>query len=106
LVDSESESTVLTLLLDSILTHLVGVDNSPSLFSSSSIAANINVNAFSVLSFFDLDDKVLVYVSEDTISVSEDLPPVRVGASDVHVVTLSIVLDIPRLVVVSGSDGS
>jgi hypothetical protein len=43
---------------------------------------------------------------EELISIIlEDLPPIGVGASDVHDLTLSIALNVPRLVVHSGSDG-
>jgi hypothetical protein len=37
--------------------------------------------------------------------ISEDLEPPRVSAPDLHVVSFSGTFDIPRLVVVSSSDG-
>jgi hypothetical protein len=39
-----------------------------------------------------------------TLLISEDLEPSRVGTPDLHVVGSSSTLDIPRLIVISGSD--
>jgi hypothetical protein len=58
------------------------------------IFATSHFQAFSVLD-----------VNEFSSLVSENLEPSRVGAPDLHVVGSSSTLDIPRLVVVSGSNG-
>jgi len=39
------------------------------------------------------------------VLILEDLPPVRVSAPDSHLTSSSITVDVPGLVVVSGSDG-
>jgi hypothetical protein len=43
-------------------------------------------------------------IDEVLVSIGEDLPPSRVGAPDLHVLSPSRVLDVPRLVVQSRFD--
>jgi hypothetical protein len=63
-----------------------------------------NFLSFSILSLEDIEYLLVLDVDEVLSSVFEDLEPSRVGAPDLHLVSFSRVLDIPRLVVVSCSD--
>jgi len=60
---------------------------------------------FFVFTSFYIKNFLVLPVDELTILILENLPPTRVSAPDLHVLCSSRVLNIPRLVVVSGSDG-
>jgi hypothetical protein len=57
------------------------------------VLVSVNINCFSVLNV----DEMLSFIGED-------LPPFTAGAPDLHVTGFSCALDIPRLVVRSGSN--
>jgi hypothetical protein len=58
-----------------------------------------------IFSTLDINNLLVLPIDELLVLILEDLPPVGVGAPDSEVRCSSVALDIPRLVVVSGSDG-
>jgi hypothetical protein len=87
------------------LSSLVKIDNLPLLVSSIVVTPNSNCLSFLVLCSLDIKDLVVGPVDELVFVELEDLEPSRVSAPDLHVVCLTSTLDIPRLVVVSSSNG-
>jgi hypothetical protein len=53
----------------------------------------------------NIEDLVVLNISEESSFINEDLPPIWVGAPDLEFVGLSWVLNVPRLIVQSGLDG-
>jgi hypothetical protein len=84
---------------------LVNIDNLPSLVSTTMTLVDDNGLAFSVLVSTDIEASLVLNVAESFISICEDLEPSRVGAPDLHVLSSSSTLNVPGLVVQSGSDG-
>jgi hypothetical protein len=66
------------------------------------------LNSISFFILIALDTNNLIVNNIDKVSslVLEDLPPIGVGAVDLHVGTITLVVDIERLVVVSRSNSS
>jgi hypothetical protein len=64
-----------------------------------------NSLAFSILVSTDIEASLILNIAESFISIGKDLEPSRVGAPDLHVLSLTGVFNIPRLVVQLGSDG-
>jgi hypothetical protein len=83
---------------------LVNVDYLPLLVLSSVVAINSNGLTFLVFSSFNIKYLVVIPVDELAVLILEHLEPSRVGAPDLHVVSSTSTLDIPRLVVISSSD--
>ena len=98
------ESKLLVETLGSSLLSLVNIDNLPSLVSTVVSLVNNDWLTFSIFSTTDVEAFSVLPVDNMFILVFEDLPPLRVGAPDLHVVGSTRVLDIPRLVVISSSD--
>jgi hypothetical protein len=73
--------------------------------SSSIISPDTDWLSFNIFSTFDIENFAALPVDELILLILENLEPSRVGAPDLHIVGLARTLDIPRLVVVSGSDG-
>jgi hypothetical protein len=82
----------------------VNIDDLPLLVFASVVAPNSYSLAFNVFSTSNIKDLVVSWVDKLSSFVSEQLEPSRVGAPDLHVVGSTSTLDIPRLVVISGSD--
>jgi len=91
--------------LGSILCCLINIDNVPQLSLGSIASPYLNWGAFTIIAIFDIKHFLALPVDELVVLVLEYLEPVRVGAPDLHVVGFSLVLDVPRLVVVSSSNG-
>jgi hypothetical protein len=64
-----------------------------------------NCLAFSVFVSANVEASLILNVAESFIIVCEDLEPSRVSAPDLHVLSLTCALDVPRLIVLLGSDG-
>jgi hypothetical protein len=69
------------------------------------VAPNSNSMSFFILGTLDVKYLVGLPVDELFILILKDLPPSGVSAPDLHVVSSSAALNVPRLVVVSGSNG-
>jgi len=102
-VDMETEVLVQSLCLWSL--RLIDIDNIPLLTSGSLVAINLNWGTFTVIVTFDIKSFTGLPIDELVVLVLEYLPPVRVGAPDLHVVGSTIALDVERLVVVPCSYG-
>jgi len=102
-VNVESEFRVETLL--SILFSLVEINNLPLLTFAFVICPNTNSLSFLVLGIFHIKHLTALPVDELVVLILEHLEPSGVGAPDLHVVGSSSILDVPGLVVVSGSNG-
>jgi hypothetical protein len=85
LSDSETELTVCSLGLESFITHLVFVDNLPSLSWCSVLFPDLDVVGFFISSSCNIEYLGVLDVGEEGAIVLEDLPPVRVGAPELHV---------------------
>jgi hypothetical protein len=83
---------------------LVNIDDLPLLVSSLVVTPNSYGLAFLVFATFNIKDLVVIPVDELAVLILEHLEPSGVGAPDLHVVGSTSTLDIPRLVVISGSD--
>jgi hypothetical protein len=83
----------------------VNIDDLPLLVFASVVAPNSYSLAFNVFSTSNIKDLVVSWVDKLSSFVFEQLEPSRIGTPDLHVVGSTSTLDIPRLVVVSGSDG-
>jgi len=108
LTSKEALASLFTLLNVGFFTHLVSIYNSPSL---SCLRSTISVLWLDYLSFFigsilDSNDLLVVDIGEVTSLILEDLPPVRAGAVDLHMGSLTFVVDIEGLIVVSISNSS
>jgi hypothetical protein len=82
----------------------VKIDDSPLLVLSSVVAPNSYLLAFNVFSSSYIKYFTVLPIDELIFLILEYLEPSRVGAPDLHVVGSTSTLDIPRLVVISGSD--
>jgi hypothetical protein len=82
----------------------VKIDDSPLLVLSSVVAPNSYLLAFNVFSSSYIKYFTILPIDELIFLILEHLEPSRVGAPDLHVVGSTSTLDIPRLVVISGSD--
>jgi hypothetical protein len=58
------------------------------------VGPNSNWVAFNILAAFNVKSLVALPVDELTVLISENLPPSRVSAPDLHVIGLSTALDI------------
>jgi hypothetical protein len=99
----ETEVLIKTLIF--ILTCFVNVKDSPLLMVTLVVAPDSYCMSFFILSSLDIKDLVILPVDELFILILEDLPPSRVSAPDLKVVSSSTALDVPRLVVESSLDG-
>jgi hypothetical protein len=102
-VDMESEFFILTLV--SNLLWFINVDNIPSLVGSSVSAPCENWLSFDILSTWDIKCFLGLEVDEVFTFILPELPPVGIGAPDLHVGGSSWGLNVPWLVVQLGSDG-
>ena len=84
---------------------LIKINNLPFLMSSTVVAVDTYWSSFFVLISFNFKDLAALPVDELAVLILENLEPSRVGAPDLHIIGSSSTLDVPRLVVVSGSDG-
>jgi hypothetical protein len=101
-VDMESEFSWKSLSLN--LLCLVFIDNIPSLVNLTMIAVDNYFGSFFVLSSWDIKNLVVGPVDELVVLVLEELPPVWIGAPDLHVLGFSWALDVEWLVVQSCLD--
>jgi hypothetical protein len=99
----ESEFLVNSLSLWTLC--FVKINNSPSLVLSTVVTPHLNCRTFLIFASFNIEDLVGLPVDELILLILENLPPSRVSAPDLHVIGSTRALDIPRLVIVSGSDG-
>jgi hypothetical protein len=101
-VDMESEFFIESLGFK--LVSFVKIDDLPSLVNTFVVILNINWFTFYVFgsSQYSL---VVLEVDEVRSTVLEQLPPSWIGAPDLHIIWLSWALNVPRLIVVLGSDG-
>jgi len=102
-IDIESEFFILTLGFN--LWSLVNIDNLPFLVSSTMVLVSNNWLSFSVFSSWYIKNLGVLDVDELFSSVLEDLPPLWVGALNLHLASTTIALDVPWLVVDSGLNG-
>ena len=88
--------------------RFINIDDLPSLVLVGSIVTVLGVNnnslTFVIFTSVNIKNFVVGRVYKEFILVLEYLEPSRVGAPNLHVSSSSCTLDIPRLVVVSGSD--
>ena len=92
-VDMEAELLVESLGIK--LFSLLSVDNLPSLVLSVMAVPDNNWLSFSIFSSFNIKDLLVLDVDELFASIQEDLPPLRVGSLDFHLLTTSIALNMP-----------
>jgi hypothetical protein len=83
----------------------VKIDNIPLLSCTVIVTPNTNCLSFLVFASLDVKDLVALPVDELVVLISEYLEPSRVSAPDLHVIGLTSILDVPRLIVVSSPDG-
>jgi hypothetical protein len=84
---------------------LVKIDNFPSLISSLLVSVNDNSLSFNILGSINWNSFVVGWIDELVIFILEHLEPSWIGWPDLHVVCSSSALNVPWLIVVSGSDG-
>jgi len=73
----------------------INIDDSPSLVCSSMLVPNNNISSFFIFSSMDINCLIVSQVDEVFSLIDEDLPPVRVGACDLHVLASTIALNVP-----------
>jgi hypothetical protein len=83
----------------------VKINYSPSLSNTVAVFPNSDFLSFSISCRSVKNSFILLEVDELRSRVFEKLPPSRVSTPDLHVIGFSGVLDVPRLVVILGSDG-
>jgi hypothetical protein len=101
-ISIESEVLVETLLFS--LAGLVNIKDCPLLVVALIVAPDSDRSSFFVFTSFNIKDLVVLPVDKLLVLILEDLPPSRVSAPDLHVVTSSTAGDVPRLIVVSCLD--
>jgi hypothetical protein len=79
----ESEFFVKSFLLS--LSGFVQVKNSPLLMVSSVVVLDTDCISFSVTLVLDFEDLLVLPIDELFVLILEYLPPVRIGAPDLHV---------------------
>jgi hypothetical protein len=82
----------------------IKIDYLPLLVFTSVVTVNPNWVSFLILCTSDIKDLVIGPVDELVILILEDLEPSRVGTPDLHVISFTSTLDIPRLIIISSSD--
>jgi hypothetical protein len=85
------------LLVESFLRYwlsLVYIENLPSLVGTVVSVPCDDLSSFLILSGVNIKAFLVLPVDKVLILIGEDLPPSRVGAPDLHVVSLTRVLDI------------
>jgi hypothetical protein len=92
-VDMESKVLVKSLGLWSLC--LVKINNIPSLGFASVVVKDLDWVSFLVFTSSDIKSLVALPVDELVVLISENLPPSRVSAPDLHVVCSSRALDVP-----------
>jgi hypothetical protein len=102
-IDIESKFLVIT--LSSILSMVFEVDNVPFLVSTVMFGVNNNWLSFIILVSWYIKALLVLPIDEVLVLVSEQLPPIWVGAVDLHIWGSTWVLDIKWLVSLSRSDG-
>jgi hypothetical protein len=102
-VDMESEVFVEAFL--SIFISFIYIQYIPSLGFASVIRKDLDWVSFHIFTTSDIESLTSLPIDELVVLIFENLPPSWVGAPDLHIVGSSRALDVPRLVVVSGSDG-
>jgi hypothetical protein len=102
-IDVETKFFIESLSLS--LWSLIGIENSPSLVSSIVVAPDTYCLTFNVFTSLNIKNLIVSNVNELLSSILEDLEPSRASAPDLHVIGFTCTLDVPRLVVVSSSNG-
>jgi hypothetical protein len=69
------------------------------------VTPDTNSLTFYIFTTYNIKYFIVSPIDELTLLVLEYLEPSRVSAPDLHVVGFTSVLDIPRLIIVSSSDG-
>jgi len=101
----EMESRLGINSLGSDISSIISVSNIPLLVELSIVISDSNSLSFNILSFvWDFNNLVVLDVNELFTSELEDLPPLRVGALDLHLASTTIALNMPWLVVDSSLD--
>jgi hypothetical protein len=83
----------------------IEIDNIPLLSGRSVVTPYSNSLSFLIFASSDIKGFAVLPIDELVILILENLEPSRVSAPDLHVISSSSTLDIPRLIVVSCSDG-
>jgi hypothetical protein len=99
----ESEVLIESLGLD--WSSFVKIDNSPFLMLSIIVTPDSNGLTFFILGTSNIKYFTILPIDELVVLILEYLEPARVGGPDLHVVSSTCRLDIPRLVVQPCSDG-
>jgi hypothetical protein len=68
------------------LCSLVKIENLPLLVATIVVSSNTDCTSFLILATSDIKDLVVLPVDKLVLVELEDLPPLRVGAPDLHVV--------------------
>jgi len=92
-IDMEAEFVVESLSLK--LFSILSVDNLPSLVLSVMALPDDNWLGFSIFTSFNIKDLIVLDIDKLFTSVLEDLPPLRVGSLNLHLLATSIALDVP-----------
>jgi hypothetical protein len=101
-VDLPSELFIQTLSFS--LSSRVNIDHSPFLVDLTIVFINNYWMSFKVLASFNWKCLVVECVDELLSIILENLPPVGVGAPDLHGLVLARAMNVPWLVVKSGSN--
>jgi hypothetical protein len=101
-IDVESEFLIQSLSLS--LCSLVKIDNLPFLVTAISLSINNNLSSFLIFRLFNIKALSVLNVAESVNLKFEDLEPLGIGAPNLHIICITRVLDIPRLVIGSGSN--
>jgi hypothetical protein len=85
----------------------IKIDNSPSLLCFVTLGVNQHRLSLSVLTVLNIKafPSSWINITEMVCLIFENLEPLRVCTPNLHLVSSSRILDIPRLIVISSSDG-
>jgi hypothetical protein len=83
----------------------IEINDLPLLVLASVVTPDTDWCTFLIFATFHIKYLVALPIDELAVLVSEHLEPSRVGAPDLHVVGSTGALDVPRLIVVSCSNG-
>lgn len=103
-IDVETEFLIQT--LSWWLWCLVAIKDVPFLVETVVCFPLCNSLAFNILTSPNTEDVLVVNILDVSIGVSVELPPVAVSSNKLVVSTISVALDVERLVVLSRSDSS